>query len=203
VATCPNCGVAVAKGYPRCPKCQATLPVVRLKRATFREENLEGGTTMAAPEGAAASRASWIAAIALLVIGAGIAVYFATRGGAPREPVGTTEPDEPVADDDDTDETPTQGVEPDQPAARRNPTGEPRAYTAKQVMTRIDDELRTERLWAKVTSDDDVLVIESALCAEPGVKQVLSGEADGLRAAGFSTVRCQSPNGQPVFEDRL
>src|SRR5689334_15232181 len=88
---CPACGVAVPMGYPRCPKCQTVMPALRSKRPTFREENLAGGTSVAPPD-AGGSRAGWVLAFALLALGAGLAIYFATRSSPKREETPAVEP---------------------------------------------------------------------------------------------------------------
>ena len=201
---CPSCGVAVQVGYPKCPKCQTVMPSRRTKRQTFRDENLAGGTSVA-PEDTGGS-GGWILALVLLLVGGGVAVYFATRGGAKKEEPAAEDQADDDEDEDDTTPAQNEGEEetatPGQPARPVKPGATP-AQPVKAAVMAVDDALRAERLWAKVSAERTVLVIESSLCGDPGVKSVISGEADVLRTAGFVSVRCQSPNGQVDFESGL
>jgi hypothetical protein len=203
--TCPGCGVLVTVGYPRCPKCGAGLPAAaRSKRATFREANLEGGTSNQ-PE--TSGSGGWILAGLLLALGAGMAIYFATRGGGKKHEAEAGTDQETVTAEDQTPDEPDDQTpdEPDErPAQKPGPeVDEPRAAAVADVLARIDEGLRSARLWAKVRPEKDVLVIESSLCDDPGILQVVSGEADALRAAELATVRCQEPNGRVDFERGL
>jgi hypothetical protein len=204
--TCPGCGVPVTVGYPRCPKCGAGLPAAaRSKRATFREANLEGGTSVE-PESSGGS-GGWILAGVLLVLGVGMAIYFATRGGGKKHDAEAGSGDEATQVEDQPNDEPNEVTpdEPDEkPAQKPGPKlNEPRAAAVADVVARIDEGLRTARLWAKVQTLGDVLVIESSLCDDPGILQVVSGEGDALRAAELATVRCQEPNGRVDFERGL
>jgi hypothetical protein len=176
------------------------MPARRSKRPTFRDENMAGGTSIA-PEEAGGS-GGWILALVLLLVGGGVAVYFATREDAEEEPAAEEETEE--EDEEPGEPAPVEEAsgDDDQPARppRRLPTGTTPAQPVKAAVMRVDEALRVARLWAKVSAERTVLVIESSLCGDPGVKTVISGEADGLRTAGFESVRCQSPNGSVDFE---
>ena len=45
--SCPACGVAVAPGYPRCPKCHAALPSAPLHLPAPARARQAGGTSAA------------------------------------------------------------------------------------------------------------------------------------------------------------
>ena len=199
---CPSCGVPVTVGYPRCPKCQTVMPQLRTKRPTFREEHLQGGTSIEPPD--AGSRAGWVLAAVLLVAGAGMAIYFATRsharpdGPAAREPRGERAvPGEPGFD---------PSIEVDKPRGgppTRDGEGGSRGGAAAEMIKRVDEALRAQRLWAKVHGEGEVLIIESSLCDDPGVMATVTDVGEVLRASGFATVRCQEPNGKVDFESAI
>jgi hypothetical protein len=174
------------------------MPTRRSKRPTFRDENLAGGTSIAPEE---TGSGGWILALVLLLVGGGVAVYFATRDDGKEQPEEEEETEE--AEDEADEETAVEepgGDDRATPPPRRLPTGTTPAQPVKAAVMRVDEALRVERLWAKVSAERTVLVIESSLCGDPGVKTVINGEADGLRTAGFESVRCQSPNGSVDFE---
>jgi hypothetical protein len=180
------------------------MPQRRTKRPTFREENLAGGTTMEQPE--EGSRAGWVLAAVLLVLGAGLAIFFATRDREKPPPAETVESEAEESDDDEApveepepgEAEPAPGVAPRQP----EPGGADRPSSAAAI-AELDEALRVQRLWAKVRKEGDVLVIESSLCSDPGMRATVSDEAGVLRASGFATVRCQEPNGKVDFENAI
>jgi hypothetical protein len=67
----------------------------------------------------------------------------------------------------------------------------------------LDGTLREAQLWSKVSVEDDTIVIESALCEDPGVWAAIMAEAVSLRDAGITTARCQAQHGGVVFDRKL
>jgi hypothetical protein len=203
--TCPGCGVAVAVGYPKCPRCHATVPQAqRAKRATFREEAMSGGTSLAAiDEDEPGAPVGWIAFGVLLLVGGGIAIWLATRDtpraveatGDEEEVEEAAEPVEPGEEPLEEEEETTPGTEPG--------VEEESGPDLSEVARDVDLALRGAQLWSKVSVDGDALVIESSLCDDPGVWTTVMGEAVGLRDAGAKSVRCQEPHGGVVFDRRL
>ncbi len=202
--TCPGCGVAVAVGYPRCPRCHATVPSApRSKRATFREEALAGGTSLAPPDDEPGPPVGCIAfGVVLLVVGV-IAIWLATRDRTATPAVTDDETEdveeaaEPVEPDE---ETPVEGAGPATGTADEDVEEGP---DIEEVARDLDAALRGAQLWSKVTVDGDVVVIESSLCDDPGVWGEVKLEAVALRDAGTVSVRCQEPHGGVVFDRKL
>lgn len=196
---CPACGVPVAIGYPRCPKCHAAVPQgPRARRGSVREQLLGGGTSVE-PATAGTGGLPWLpwvlAALVLIAIGG----FLAFRGGdskpAPAASVEDTEEDD--ADVDDTDDTDDDEIA----AAPRTAPGEEPEDTMPQAVQLLDDHLRGERLWAKVVRDDTVLAIESKLCAQ--IEGEIGAVAADLKGLGATAVSCTSVNGELMFERGL
>lgn len=197
--TCPACGVPVAIGYPRCPKCKAAVPQApRARRGSVREQLVAGGTSIEPPETGAGS-ANWLpwALLALLVIGAG--AFFAMRSSSSS----TKAPVADVEDDDEADDDPEAAADPDEPTTRGTGTaatpagGDPMPAAVRA----LDDALRGERLWAKVSSDGTMLIVESSLCAQ--IQEQLGALAADARAEGATAVQCRAQHGELMFEQDL
>ncbi len=64
-------------------------------------------------------------------------------------------------------------------------------------------ELRKERLWATVTvdrADPTVLIVQSSLCEDQGVKDTISASSSSLASSGARLIRCVAPHGGVIFE---
>ena len=198
---CPSCGVAVAIGYPRCPKCHGVVPAPRSKRPTFREEALAGGTTTE-PERDGASGV-WIIVALAVIATAGVIAYMATRGGGKPAPdtSGST------GDDDDTSANTPPTTDDQGPAggsaAAAAPAPVDDGEAARRALGSLDDELRGDRMWATVTRDHLEVVVASSLCGEAGMKPSIAKATAPLLAAGFTSLRCEEKNGHVVFEEPL
>lgn len=199
--TCPSCGVAVQVGYPRCPRCQSPVPAPpRAKRATARD-TLAGGTTVA-PE--APRRIGWLVAAGIVLVAGSVGVWLASRSDRPA--AGATEPDEAEEEEDEgEDEVAEPGGEPEPAGRRDDPTPTPagRGAAAAGAVRQLEAALRDDRLWARVSHDAEVVVIESSLCDDPGMWPAIMAEAATLRAVGLAAVRCTAPHGGVVFERGL
>ncbi len=197
---CPGCGVAVAVGYPRCPKCHAPVPQpARSRRATAREELIAGGTSVA-PE-AGGGYGGLFAVGALVLVGIGVMVWMSTRDDRPARPsVVETEDDDGVDDDDADDRRP--GVGDDEPIAPP-PQPAPAGSALRGAIKDLDDALRGERVWSKVGVDGASVVVESALCGDPSMPPILNEHLAALRDAGATALRCQEPHGGVVFATDL
>ncbi len=202
---CPACGVAVAVGYPRCPKCRAPVPqpARRGRRQTAREDLLTGGTSV---EPEPASAGSWLVIGAVVVGALALVVYAATRDDERARPAARDgEGGAPAADDDEAaaagaDDAPGEAA--GGGGARPQP-GAPPGEALRDVIRALDAELRTDRVWSKVTLEGDVVVVESAMCADPAMPPVLNAHLADLAAGGAATLRCQEPHGAVVFETDL
>ncbi len=194
---CPGCGITVAAGYPRCPKCQAAMPQARSMLAPAADRGVHAGGTSV---GGGDSPTSWLLPIIGLVVVVVIAVFTLTRGG-----------DEPAAEAP----VPTKVSSP-----REVPElAAPQPVVVDEVERAADgaDALRSDavdavargldraRLWSNVAGDGDALVISSAYCESENetMKQVVAANQAVIAAAGFAVVRCLERHGALVFEDRV
>jgi hypothetical protein len=174
----------------------------RVKRATFREEAMAGGTSLASVDDEPGAPVGWIAFGVLLLVGGGIAIWLATRDKSRAV--------EAAGDEDEAEEA-AEPVEPGEEAVEEEgtapgtaPVGEEETGPdLREVARDVDLALRAAQLWSKVSVDGDALVIESALCDDPGVWTTVMGEAVGLRDAGAKSVRCVAQHGGVVFDRRL
>jgi hypothetical protein len=116
---------------------------------------------------------------------------------------GPTPDDDDPAVTDDTEPDVDQGGElpPDRPPTPApEPTPGPDRSVAVGVLGRA---LRAERMWATVSADGDVVVIDSSLCEDPALAAIVDASAGDLRAAELTAVRCRAPHGAVVFERGL
>ncbi|MCA9674929.1 MAG: hypothetical protein H6709_05125 [Kofleriaceae bacterium] len=202
--TCPGCGVAVAIGYPRCPKCHAALPQpARSRRATARDELLTGGTSVE-PSGGYRG----LALIGVVVLGLIVAVVVMTRRGGDRG--GARAPSDDRDDradraDDRTGGTRADDVDdlPELPPATQTGGGAAAADPLAGAIRDLSEALRTERLWSKVSHDGTEIVVESSLCGDTAMHEVLAQQVAPLHDAGARSLRCQEPHGGLVFETDL
>jgi hypothetical protein len=58
-------------------------------------------------------------------------------------------------------------------------------------------------LWASVTADGSVVVIQSSFCEDAGLTSIVDGHSRDLRDARFTAIRCRAPHGETVFEREL
>jgi len=197
--TCPGCGVAVAVGYPRCPRCHTAVPqAARPKRSSVRDDLMAGGTSVEPPEsprpwGAVAWLAGGAAAIVAVVVLWALLREDATPPGVGRAPTAESDEAEPAAEEVAAPEAPAEGA--------TKPTERPAADPLADAVIALDQALRAQRVWATVRRDGDVVVIESALCGDGAMSTVVAGA--GLREAGASLVRCVAPHGAVVWETGL
>ena len=195
---CPACGVPVALGYPRCPKCHAAVPQgPRAHRGSVREELLAGGTSLET-EGGGTPWLPWVIAAVVIV---GIGGFLAFRAGGSKSTGTSAKVEDTNEDVDDTDED--EDDEEEEVAPRSGgpqPVAKPKD-TMPAAVKLLDDTLRGERLWAKVRRDDSSLEIESKLCA--AIESEIAGVAADLRALGATSVSCISVNGELRFETSL
>jgi hypothetical protein len=198
--TCPSCGVAVAVGYPKCPRCHSAVPQApRTKRQTLREEMLAGGTSVEPPEMPATSSPLLPLAIGVVALGAVIAGFVLLR----KEP--TTQPAiEPAGEGADD----TEPEQDDEPEATTEPgaTAEAGAAPVEEVdlsgaVDSLSEELRVQRLWATVRADGTVIEIQSSLCDDKAMTAAVDGA--GLAGSGATAVRCVAAHGGVVWERGL
>jgi hypothetical protein len=194
--TCPKCGVDVAVGYPRCPRCHAAVPQgARARRATPLE--LGGGTSVEVARGP--SRAGLIllalAGVVLIVV----IVLFATGGGGSRKAAAPEEAVEEEAVEDETGDEPADEADTEEEAARPEPAADPMPAALRD----LDRALRAAQLWSNVRREGTVVVVESALCEDTGMWPAIAALAGDLRDAGASAVRCQGRHGGVIFERAL
>ena len=196
--TCPGCGVDVAVGYPRCPRCHASVPQPgRPRRQTFREMNLAGGTSVEPEDtGRGGFLVIALAGFAAILL----VVWLATRDGDDDARPAT-------ADDDLADDEPVDDVEPGQPVADDTPDLSREEPDEEDLMPAaladLDEALRAAQMWSKVRRSGDVVVVESSLCEDGDMWSAIAPLAAQLRDAGATAVRCQAPHGGVVFERAL
>lgn len=203
---CPSCGVPVAVGYPRCPKCKAAVPMgARARRGSVREQLLAGGTS-AEPE-VLSSGSSWLPWVLIALVIVAIGGFLAFRGaGSKAAPDDTSAK---VIDDDADDDEPAEDDDPgevdddDRPPRAGSASGPTKAGDPmKEAAAALDEALRGERLWAKVTHDaSTTLFVESSLCAQ--IEPQLADLAAPARTWGARKVECRAAHGQLMFEQDL
>lgn len=194
--TCPNCGVAVAVGYPRCPRCHAAVPQGgRATLQTFRGKGLAGGTSVA-PHGGSVVRFAAIAAGAVIAIAVGL--WLVTRDGD--QPAATGPDDDTEAVEEEEGAGDDEVVADDEaPATVREGASEAR----RDAIRALEETLRGEQLWSKVRGDGDTVTIESSLCDDPAMSPAIGASVSELRAAGVAIVECIAPHGAVVFSRSL
>ncbi|HTM20124.1 MAG TPA: hypothetical protein VL172_06450, partial [Kofleriaceae bacterium] len=73
---CPGCGLAVAPGYLRCPRCHVVMPGMPITPSPSTSPRDPGGTSLA---DGGRGPALWIAAVAIAVAVAVVAVIILMR----------------------------------------------------------------------------------------------------------------------------
>lgn len=196
---CPSCGVAVAPGYPKCPKCHARLPYV--PSPLHRVGSMASGGTSAADSGGGAGM--W-AVVAAIVIIAGAVTFFVMRGRGG---------DGAAADDYDAGaEQATSAVDTtaDDSAALAPAAGfdddEDRVAVDTAVLDELSAKLAELRLWSSVDpepADDTIIRIVSSHCEDGGLRRAVTSFAEAMKAAGFVRVQCFTQHGALSFEREL
>jgi hypothetical protein len=193
---CPHCGVTVAPGYPKCPKCHGGLPTV--VSPLHRTGTLSSGGTTAAEE--TGSLAMWIA-IGTVVIVLGAVVYFIMRdpGGGTSAAAADAGTELLVADGDGgADDLAGE----DLVAPEQDDDG----AAIEAALDALGDDLATRRLWSGLEAggdDGSTVRIESAYCEDPSLQSALDEHAGNLRDAGFRRVECYERHGTLVSERDL
>jgi len=201
---CPACGVPVAVGYPRCPKCKAAVPMsARARRGSVREQLLSGGTSVE-PEPSSVGK-PWLPWVLVALVVVAIGAFLALRSGGDDDaavaPGAKVEDEEAAEGDDDADEATTDDDVVTAPRGSAAPVVEPAADPMPDAVVSLDEALRGQRLWAKVTNRGTTLLIESSLCPQiEGQIDALAGVARGL---GARAVECHAEHGQLMFERPL
>ncbi len=192
---CQNCGVTVAPGYPKCPKCHGAMPHVTSPLA--RHGTATAGGTSAVP----GSGGFWIALLTIAIVGA--VIFFMMRGD---EGESNPERSSAVARDaggeDEMDAT-VEGVVEDV-SLDDGDAGAP--LTPDEALGSLEQALADQRLYSGVeaNADDETAVrIESAHCEDAGLRAAVEATADDLVSAGFVRVQCYSRHGTRLFETDL
>jgi hypothetical protein len=177
---CPSCGVTVLPGYPKCPRCKATL-----RSNDKRHRQGAGGTSVVG------RTVPWtivgIAAIATATI-----VYLADRtpaGGEIAEdeaPLGTSEP------------TLATGG----PRTAASPDEEPVTDDRPDEDTLVDEltgAMERQHLEASVELAGLDLLVHSRFCEDPAMVSLLRDASSDLFLAGVDVVVCQDRDQTPVL----
>jgi hypothetical protein len=197
---CPACGVAVAPGYPRCPKCHAVMP----SAAVNRNPRGTNATIRVRSTRPAADKTLWLggAAIALVVVGFIVIAY--------RDKAGGTELSEAVADDGteaDEDDSLAEDLDASDEGdgdgdgdGEREGDDPDRAHdqAVDRLLESLADELGAARLWSSVSYESDqadVVRVESAFCSDDELYRIVDGNARALRDHGFVRLQCISRHG--------
>lgn len=189
---CQKCGVTVAPGYPKCPKCHGAMPTVASPLA--RRGAVAAGGTSAVP----GSGGFWIALLIIAIVGA--VIFFVIRrdeGDTNLEGPPTVARD--AGGEDDVDAAVDDLV--DDVALDDGDAGEP--ITPDEALDGLEQALSEGRLYSGVeaSADDETVVrIESAHCEDAALRAAVDEAAEDLASAGFSRVRCYSRHGTRLFE---
>jgi hypothetical protein len=179
--TCPRCGITVVPGYVRCPRCQTSLPRLRLRAPADA-----GGTVVE-------NRRFPVVAVvvpAAVVVG-GLIAYLALRGGSKPaddqvEPPRAAAPDPEAATSDDSPAPPTTFA----PAP---------PVRADEVAADLERTLRRRHLWSTVEAATRVVDIRSGSCGDPGLRALVDAAGPRFKAAGLTRLRCLEQSGAVVF----
>lgn len=199
---CPGCGVPVAAGYARCPRCQSLMPdaprSVPRRHQTYA--SLGGGTSVASSRrGTLLIAAGAVAALVIALI-----IVLLVRGGG-------DEPETAELDDD----TAVEAAAPDLvTAADSEPSSLPPPSPSSaepepsldDVVASLTSELRRQRMWATVAidrADRSIIVIQSALCEDRTLVQVVAEVKSDAARRGGTVIRCVAKHGAVVFEEVL
>lgn len=187
--TCPACGLVVAAGYPRCPRCRALLPgMTAPPAAVAASRGAAGGTAIADRRRPVLLIVASVIAVVVAVVAV---IILMSDDGDERAGAPVPAPSPGLAP------APAQGAEP-------APAGEPAAdqgvAVAAPSAASLGAELDQRRLWATVAVDGQAAVVHSAYCTDAGMEQAIQAAGADLRAAGLTSVRCHERHGPLVFE---
>jgi|GEM_PF-5604180 len=199
---CSKCGVTVAPGYPKCPKCGAGLPVPPspLSRISTARPEPVGGTTVAGDR-----NQTWmLGALAVVVILGGVA-YMATTDEDRSPPLATARGALVAADATEPGPVePAEVVETAEPAAEDVPLEAQEALGGDpDILIELRAQLQVAKLWSTVFVDPDdgeVIVVESDQCDDAEMGALVDRMRGILDEAGFAKVTCSSKFGATVFE---
>lgn len=193
---CPACGVAVAPGYPKCPKCHARLPHV--PSPLHRVGSVTPGGTSAA--GGGASAGLWAVAGAIVCIAVAV-VFIVMRGGGAGEvaaDAGAGAEQETAAEQDTVAEQQTGFA-----AESFDDQGD---GIDTAVLEQLNSKLAELRLWSSVepdAADQTVVRIVSSHCEDAGLRSAVLGLSAELKDAGFVGVQCVTQHGALSFQREL
>jgi len=191
---CAGCGVAVASGYIKCPRCHTELPLPRARRPLT-----EGGGTAMSGGGNRTVMLIGAAALALVVV----VVWVFASGGSSAAVVPDAAVDDDVGDPEPDQVRPTPDREPPPPDRQPVDPTPPTPSVGRAELRDLGLALRGERLWATVTASGTTVEIGSSFCDDTGLVAIVDAHDSALRAARFTSVRCRAPHGGIVFEHGL
>jgi hypothetical protein len=198
---CPSCGIAVAAGYLRCPKCHTEMPGGTAPSFDGSAERVAGGTSVTTGD----SSRIWIAA-AIGLMAVAVVVFLVARGGddkaaAPADSGGQAAP------------APSPKRSAQRPAPTPSPVTAPEtddevvvppAQRVAGVANMLRDRLDGARLWSTVDLEGtDGLSIHSGYCSDEQMPGLIDALADDLRGAGLVRVTCYERHGAKVFAREL
>ncbi len=196
---CPSCGIMVAAGYPKCPKCHANMPKAAPSKPSYTRGAPASGGTALEPSSAMA----WIAGVAALLLVGGGTIYFLARGDGAKNRLGTSAAPAPPRAAAAEPRARSRALLPTSTDASVAGGGEPLADRRAAATTALRDQLSAGRLWSdveNVADDTSAVVLRTAYCADPKLRAVVDKLAPQLRAAKLTTLRCEARHGALVFE---
>ena len=203
--SCGSCGLPVAVGYARCPRCRAALdapPVaggepgrVEAPRAR-RVSSPPGGTAVAAPT----MRSRWLLAGFAVAAGAGVAAAVLVASGGRSAPSSSPAAAEPAGDT-----AALVVAAAPAPAAPGGPSAEegPALPQGAAAIAGLRRAMGKARVYAQLAPDGDRLELRSSSCEDARLSALLEEAKAPLQQSGFRRVRCLQPHGQVVFERDL
>lgn len=195
-STCPACGLAVATGYLKCPKCHAALPNAPTHGGDARAKQVQGGTSVQSGGN------GWVYAVGGAAVVAAVLVFVLSRGGDD----GQTRVVGAKAAPADVDQAPpitAAAPDPAGPAVAAGGAPTPRVDERVNAARLLMSRLESARMWSTVEVTGDGLAIKSAYCDEPEVAATLDAVAADLVEAGVATVTCYERHGPKVFDRAL
>ena len=195
---CPECGVAVAPGYPKCPKCHARLPYV--PSPLQRVGSMASGGTSASEGGGGAGMWAVVAAIVLV---AGAVTFFVARGGGGGAAAAGDA--DAAVEEATTVAQPEDDLEDDLAAPEGAEAEEPREIDTA-VIEELNAKLAELRVWSSVgqdSADDSIVRIVSSHCEDGALRRAVTTYAEAMRDSGFLRVQCFTQHGALSFDREL
>ena len=197
---CPACGVSVAPGYPRCPKCHALMPGAPASAKVGDAHSLAAGGTSAV---SSSNPTPWIIVGVCVVAAVVVAVVVMMRSSKDKSRADdmsandsaelarkATAGDLVTGDDDDDGEL----------SPARGSGGSPvRDAALKDLGAALTD----ERLWSDVSTDrldESKIVVRTQYCEDDRLRSIIDDAKPGLVAAGLTGVLCFEQHGAVVFQ---